>query len=221
MHESLSVLFPHVVTQKRTFLPLHSNLSGWMESRGRRKEEEQRLRLIGRGFKWGSVCLCVCLQMWAEQSDWEEAVNNRVEKLHRSQNRLSYLWFCACNIWENIVLKARCLAIAFCLSKLVWIELGGSEGERQRDDDSGELLSDGNWTPPCCSMGSLLMKRREGGQHRRDGRGRHDKTFQCNVPAWFQSIHFIQKTPEQVWPPANLSSEHGGGVGATGRQNRY
>lgn len=159
--------------------------------------------------------------MWAEQSDWEEAVNNRVEKRHGSQNRLSYLWFCACNIWENIHLKARWLTIVFYVSKLVWIELGGSEGERQRDDDSGELLSDGNWTPPCCSMGSLLMKRSEGGQHRRDRRGRHEKTFQWNVPAWRQSIHFIEKTPEQAQPQATLSSEGGGGVAGTGRRNCY
>lgn len=32
------------------------------------------------------------------------------------------------------------------------------------------MLSDGNWTPTCCSLGSLLMNRRERGQRRRDGK---------------------------------------------------
>lgn len=60
------------------------------------------------------------------------------------------------------------------------------------------------------------MKRSEGGQRRRDERGRHETAFQGNVPAWCQSIHFIQKTFEQTQPQAILSSdggEDGGGMG--------
>lgn len=44
------------------------------------------------------------------------------------------------------------------------------EWASERADDSWELLSDGNWTPTCCSLGSLLMNRRERGQRRRDGK---------------------------------------------------
>lgn len=40
----------------------------------------------------------------------------------------------------------------------------------RKDDDSRELLSDGNWTPTCCSLGSLLMNRSERGQQRRNGK---------------------------------------------------
>lgn len=54
------------------------------------------------------------------------------------------------------------------------------------------------------------MKRSEGGQRRRDERGRHETAFQGNVPAWCQSIHFIQKTFEQTQPQAILSPEGGG-----------
>lgn len=50
-------------------------------------------------------------------------------------------------------------------------ERGGMSGRASENaDDSWELLSDGNWTPTCCSLGSLLMNRRERGQRRRDGK---------------------------------------------------
>lgn len=35
------------------------------------------------------------------------------------------------------------------------------ERASERAGDSWELLSDGNWTPTCCSLGSLLMNSRE------------------------------------------------------------
>lgn len=44
------------------------------------------------------------------------------------------------------------------------------ETASEKADDSGEMLSDGNWTPACCSLGSLLMNRRERGQQRGDGK---------------------------------------------------
>lgn len=45
------------------------------------------------------------------------------------------------------------------------------------------------------------------------GRGRHETAFQCNVPAWCQNIHFIQKTSKQIQPQATLSSRGDGGRG--------
>jgi len=40
----------------------------------------------------------------------------------------------------------------------------------ERAEDSWELLSGGNWIPTCCSLGSLMIKRKEIGQQRRDGK---------------------------------------------------
>lgn len=41
------------------------------------------------------------------------------------------------------------------------------------------MLSDGNWSPTCCTLGSLLMNREEKGQRRRIGKG--DRRKHCCV----------------------------------------
>lgn len=66
-------------------------------------------------------------------------------------------------------------------------------------DDSWELLSDGNWTPTCCSLGSLWWI------GSREGSGGGRENLAASV-MYSTGVHFIHKTPEHAQPK---SEQHG------------
>lgn len=103
----------------------------------------------------------------------------------------------------------------------VWIELKQRdclrEGGREHHgaDDSWGLLSDGNWTPTCCSLGSLLMNRKERGQRRRDEKeGRRKPSCVMHGHSAKASISFTKPwaCPTSGWTICSYSAQ--------GRQDR-